>query len=123
MTQNKEVLLNTLSNKFNIVGIVDLLYCESNNCLYTEIKKYDNYVFQKDERLIVIADNRLKKTFDDLPADIISVFQQYIRDCNVPHFFIIMLTNISSLKEDLEYTHNKFYYQETESISNIFEYV
>lgn len=115
-------LLDVLKNKFTIVGTIDLLHCEKNNCLVTEVNLFKNRVFSKNERLILIIDNKLKKSFDDMPVDILKNLQLYIKNNVIPHPFIIAVSNIPTIKEDLNLVHNMFFYQEDQPISTIFKY-
>jgi len=88
--------------------------------LYTALRKLHKEVFADNERIVFIADKSLKKSFNDQPHDIITVLQQYIQHHDIPHFFVIVISNIESMANNLSYVQKLYNTQEVSSIECIY---
>lgn len=88
--------------------------------LYTALRKLHKEVFADNERIVFIADKSLKKSFNDQPHDIITVLQQYIQHHDIPHFFVIVISNIESMANSLSYVQKLYNTQEVSSIECIY---
>jgi hypothetical protein len=88
--------------------------------LYTALRKLHKEVFADNERIVFIANTSLKKSFDDQPHDIITILQQYIQHHDIPHFFVIIISNIRSMTEDLLYVQKLYNMQEVIPIECIY---
>lgn len=86
--------------------------------LYTQLRRCHKVVFDDDERIVFVAEN-LKRTYKDQPCDIITALQQYIQHHDIPHFFIMVLTNIEDMPEQLDYVHKKYNPQEVVPMAHI----
>lgn len=111
-----------LQNKYQINKVIDLSTFDAlpSGKLYTELRKCHKDVFADNERLVFVAPGPLKKTYLDQPHDIITVLQQYIQTHDIPHFFVIVLTNIESMKTELEYVQKMYNPQEAKPILHIY---
>lgn len=122
MTKKLTELIKNLKQVYTIVKIIDLLSCEQNNNLVSVLSDLKNYEFKENERLLVVADKNLQKSYSNHPADILTIFQQQVRYLNLSHYFIIVLSNIKSVKKDLNYLHKIYYSQESDPISQVIKY-
>ena len=92
--------IDQLKKKYHIVGTINL--ADHNvNSLLTALLPYQNKIFKNNERLIILADKSLPAKFDGYPPDIMPKMQEYIRDLNIAHFFILMVTNIDKAEQYL----------------------
>jgi len=80
--------------------------------LYNCLRKIHKPNFDDQERILFVAEKSLTKTYADQPHDVISMLEQNIQHRDIPHFFIIILSNIDTIKEELEYVRAKFNPQE-----------
>ena len=87
--------------------------------LYTALRKLHKDVFANNERVVFIASTPLKKSYSDQPHDILISLQEYIQHHDIPHFFIIIVTNIPMVPEELEYVHKRYNPQEELPITHI----
>lgn len=122
MTKKLSELIKNLKQVYTIVKIIDLSSCEQNNNLVSVLSDLKNYEFKENERLLVVVDKNLKKSYSNHPVDILTIFQQQVRYLNLSHYFIIVLSNIKSVKEDLNYLHKIYYSQESDPISQVIKY-
>lgn len=117
---NYEKLLNQLSTQYSIVDVVDLSTELAQKNLLTILAKYDNKVFQDEERLVFLLSKEAPATFEQQGPDILPLLQMSIRDYNIPHFFVIILSNVDNLQLYLDKIHKIRYYQESMPIKAIY---
>jgi hypothetical protein len=109
-------LITILQKKYSVVGIINL---SETDTLVTKLGEFANKEFDVDERLLVIADKSLPTTYEGEPPDILPDFQMYVRDANIAHPFILVLTDIDNLAEHLLQLQQTRYRQETMPIPSI----
>lgn len=76
--------------------------------LYTALRRLHKEVFADNERVVFVATSPLKKSYADQPHDILISLQGYVQHHDIPHFFIIVVTNIESIPAELEYVRKKY---------------
>lgn len=103
-----------LQGQYQIENFIDLADFDQlpTGKLYTALRKLHKDVFNDNERVVFVADASLKKTFADVPHDIIITLQQYIQAHDIPHFFVIVVSNINTIGTELMYVHQKHNKQE-----------
>lgn len=108
-----------LRARYQIVDFVDLQEYDQlpEGHLYTKIKTCHKDRFEDSERLVFVAPTTLKQSYSDQPCDILITLQKYVQNKDIPHFFIIVLSNIDSIKNDLDYVHKKYNPKEIDSIT------
>jgi hypothetical protein len=111
-----------LRAQYQIDTFVDLLEYDHlpKGKLYTALRRLHKAVFADNERIVFIANKSLKKSFNDQPHDIITVLQQYIQHHDIPHFFVIVISNIKSMPNDLSYVQKLYNTQEVSPIECIY---
>jgi hypothetical protein len=111
-----------LHAQYQIATFIDLLDYDHlpKGKLYTALRKLHKEVFADNERIVFIANKSLKKSFDDQPHDIITVLQQYIQHHDIPHFFVIVISDIKSMADDLSYVQKLYNIQEVSPIECIY---
>jgi hypothetical protein len=72
--------------------------------------------YKENERIVIIADRTLNRRFDDEPPDALIEMQQHVHYYNIPHYFIIVVSNIADIDRELAYLQKKYYPQETQPI-------
>ena len=118
MSYNEE--LEKLRSQYCILDCFDLSDYEGpQKKLFGALAAYRDPVFKDNERLVFIADRSLTTTFENYPPDILVELQQHIHYYNIPHFFLVMLTNIDNIAEYNIYLQQKYYKQETIPIPHI----
>lgn len=108
-----------LHAQYRIVDFVDLHEYDQlpEGQLYTKIEACHKDKFDDDERLVFVVPATLKKTYHDLPCDILITLQKHIQQKDIPHFFIIVLSDIDSIGRDLDYVHRKYNPKEIDSVT------
>ena len=116
-----ERVKHRLQTQYQIENFINLAEFDQllSGKLYTALRKLHKDAFNDSERIVVIANGPLKKSFNDQPHDIITVLQQYIQTHDIPHFFVIVVTNIESIPAELEYVRNRFNPQESIPMTHI----
>lgn len=117
-----ERVKHQLQRQYQIDNFIDLVEFDNlpTGKLYTALRKLHKDVFKDNERVVFVADNSLKKTFTDQPRDIITVLQQYIQAHDIPHFFVIVVSNIDTIGAELIYVHQLYNKQEETPITHIY---
>lgn len=117
-----EKLKQDLQKQYQVINFIDLSDYDHlpKGKLYTALRKLHKEQFNDNERIIFIASDSLKKSFADQPHDIITILQQYIQHHDIPHFFVIVLSNIKSIAQDLLYVQQLYNMQEVNSIGCIY---
>jgi hypothetical protein len=87
--------------------------------LYLRIQLCKKDEFGETERIVFIAAQPLKKTFGDLPCDILNSVQRYIQYFDIPHFFVIIVSDVETIAEDLEFLRANYNPQELKAIPHI----
>lgn len=110
---------NQLLAKYTIEHIINLdqFDPDKKGKLYNCLRKIRKSSFADQERIVFIAKDPLTKTYADQPHDIITLLQQNIQCHDIPHYFVIVLTNIPTVKEELEYVRVKYNPQEKLAIA------
>ena len=67
-----------------------------------------------------MADNALHRTIEDHVPDIMIELQQHISYYNIPHYFVIVVSNIKTIAQDLLYLKNRYYLQEDAPMGHIY---
>jgi hypothetical protein len=108
-----------LRAQYQIVDFVDLQEYDQlpEGHLYTKIKTCHKDRYEDSERLVFVAPKTLKQSYSDQPCDILITLQKYVQHKDIPHFFIIVLSNIDSIKNDLDYVHKKYNPKEIDSVT------
>ena len=112
-------VLSTIQRCRLIVECINLSDCDKNSLL-GKLSLYKDKVFKPDEILVIIADKSLPTTFDDQPPDIMPKMQEYIRYLNIPHNFILIVTNIDNMEQYLLQLQKTYYYHEESPIPFIY---
>lgn len=109
-----ERVKHQLQRQYQIENFIDLAEFDQlpTGKLYTALRKLHKDAFNDNERIVVIANSPLKKSFSDQPHDIITVLQQYIQTHDIPHFFVIVVTDIETAPSELEYVRARYNPQE-----------
>lgn len=110
-----------LQKRYQIENFIDLAEFDNlpTGRLYSALRKCHKIEFADNERLVFVAGSPLKKTFEDQPHDIITVLQQYLQHHDIPHFFVIVLSNIPTMKTELKYVHSTYNAREPEAILHL----
>lgn len=112
--------LTKLQKKHSVLDVIDLSSTTIKSTLLFKLEPYRNKEFADNERIIFVVDKSAQTTFEQQPPDILPDLQSHIRDLNIPHFFVIILTNITNLHNHLQILHQSRYYQETIPITVIY---
>jgi homoaconitase/3-isopropylmalate dehydratase large subunit len=109
-----------LQAQYQIENFIDLSLFDQlpTGRLYSQLRRCHKTVFADNERVVFVIANNLKKTYTDQPNDIVTVLQQYIQHHDIPHFFIIVLSNINDISQQLNYVHKMYNPQEKISITH-----
>jgi hypothetical protein len=87
--------------------------------LYQMIEKIKKDEYANEERMVFVAPQGLTQTYADLPPDIILELQRQIKDFDIPHFFVIILSNIPAIADYLLYAKNTYNPQEQAAITHL----
>lgn len=118
---NIEEVKTQLNDKYQIENFIDLSEFDNlpTGRLYSKLRRCHKVEFADNERVVFVIPNNLKKSYIDQPYDIVTVLQQYIQHHDIPHFFIIVLSNSLDIPEQLEYVRKMYNPQEQIPISHI----
>lgn len=118
---NIEEVKTQLNDKYQIENFIDLSEFDSlpTGRLYSKLRQCHKIEFADNERVVFVIPNNLKKTYTDQPYDIVTVLQQYIQHHDIPHFFIIVLSDSADMPEQLEYVRKMYNPQEQIPILHI----
>ena len=110
-----------LQTQYQIDNFIDLTEFDQlpKGRLYTALRRLHKEVFADNERVVFVACGNLKKSYGDQPHDIIIALQEYVQHHDIPHFFIIVITNLASVPEELEYVRKRYNPQEELPMSHI----
>lgn len=116
-----ERIKHRLQTQYQIDNFIDLTEFDNlpTGKLYTALRRLHKEVFADNERVIFVANQPLKKSYADLPHDILISLQGYVQHHDIPHFFIIVVTNIKSVPEELEYVRKRYNPQEELPMNHI----
>jgi hypothetical protein len=111
-----ESAITDLSAQYTVTDIIDLNKFESRpqKELYYRVESCKKDVFENHERILILVPSTLKKTFVSVPADILIDLQKYIKEFDIPHYFLIVVTDIPTIKKDLNFL--KRYTNDTQEI-------
>jgi hypothetical protein len=112
---------NQLQTQYQIDHFIDLAEFDQlpRGKLYTALRRLHKPEFANNERVVFVAVGSLKKSYIDQPHDIITALQQYIQHHDIPHFFVIVVTNNRSIAQELEYVRAKYNPQEEMPMSHV----
>ena len=116
---NLEKIKQELQQTYQLVDFINLQEYDHlpTGRLYTTLQKIHKEAFANNERIVFIAPSTLKKSFRDEPCDILITLQKYIQNHDIPHFFIIIASNIESIDQELDYIHKKYNPKEVDAIT------
>lgn len=100
-----ESTITNLSAQHTVVDIIDLNKFESQprKELYYRIESCKKDEFENTERILILVPSTLSRTFESVPADILIDLQKYIKEFDIPHYFLIIVTNVPTIKKDLNF--------------------
>lgn len=112
---------STLLLQYQIDHFVDVKQFEPDlkGRLYNCLRKIRKESFADQERIVFVAQRPLIKSYVDQPHDVISLLEKNIQHHDIPHFFLIVLSDIDTIAEELEYVRAKYNPQETLPIAHI----
>jgi hypothetical protein len=110
-----------LQTQYQIDNFIDLTEFDNlpKGKLYTALRRLHKEVFADNERVVFVANQPLKKSYADQPHDILISLQEYVQHHDIPHFFIVVVTDIKSLPEELEYVRKRYNPQEKLPMNHI----
>jgi hypothetical protein len=110
-----------LQTQYQIDNFIDLTEFDNlpKGKLYTALRRLHKEVFADNERVVFVANQPLKKSYADQPHDILIALQEYVQHHDIPHFFIVVVTDIKSLPEELEYVRKRYNPQEELPMNHI----
>lgn len=116
-----EHVKNQLQRQFEIDNFIDLAEFDQlpRGRLYTALRRLHKPVFADNERVVFIATGALKKSYADQPHDIIHALQEYIQHHDIPHFFVVVITDNASIPGELEYVRTRHNPQEPRPMAHI----
>lgn len=105
-----ERVKHRLQTQYQIDNFIDLSKFDQmpRGKLYTALRALHKEEFANNERVVFVATGVLKKTYNDQPHDILIALQEYVQHHDIPHFFIIVVTDIESIPAELEYVHKRY---------------
>jgi hypothetical protein len=108
MTQND--VINDLEQQYQIVSTINLIEFDTvpTGRLYTCVRQARKTCFADNERIVVLAPKGLQKTYADQPHDIIVQLEKYLQHHDISHYFIVVVTNIDSLPNELAQVHELY---------------
>lgn len=109
-----ERVKHRLQTQYQIDHFIDLAEFDQlpRGKLYTALRRLHKPVFADNERVVFVATGPLKKTYADQPHDIIIALQEYVQHHDIPHFFVIVVTDKAAIPEELEYVRRMYNPQE-----------
>lgn len=116
-----ERIKNQLQKQYQIDHFIDLTEFDQlpRAKLYTALRRLHKPEFANNERVVFIATGLLKKSYADQPHDIIVSLQQYVQHHDIPHFFVIVVSNNKLIAQELEYVRAKYNPQEERPMSHV----
>jgi hypothetical protein len=116
-----ERVKHKLHSQYQIDTFIDLAEFDQlpKGKLYTALRRLHKEVFADNERVVFVATGTLKKSYADLPHDIIISLQEYVQHHDIPHFFIIVVTDIKSVPDELEFVRKQYNPQEAVPMPHI----
>ena len=98
-----------LSDQYNVGKYINLnaLDQEHYSVLYSEFKDVKQEVFPDNFRIVCYYLSPLTRSFDDCPCDIIEHLQKILAYYDIPNFFVLVVTNDTSIAEDLIYVQKR----------------
>jgi hypothetical protein len=102
MELNFREILNVIEEKYQIIELINLYYADDHlDELKSTIKKYENRVFQPNERIIIIhgeTDYYANTTsYGNAVYNLIKILNYY----NIPQEFILFLTSFYGIKKEI----------------------
>jgi hypothetical protein len=119
---NISVVQEKLSKKYKIDCLIDLNDIEQNksfSVLYSILEPIKQEQFPDNYRIMVYYCKPLKRTFLDCPCDILDYLQKVLCYYDIPNFFVILITNDTSINDDLEYLRQKYTNNENNCIQSM----
>jgi hypothetical protein len=112
---------SSLLLQYQIDHFIDLKQFEPDlkGQLYNCLRKIRKESFTDQERIVFVAQRPLIKSYADQPHDVISMLEQNIQHHDIAHFFLIVLSNIDTIAEELEYVRAKYNPQENIPMAHI----
>ena len=116
-----ERIKHRLQTQYQIDHFIDLKQFDPNlkGRLYNCLRKVRKESFANHERIVFVAQQPLVKSYADQPHDVISLLQQQIQHHDIPHFFVIVVSDIDTIAEELEYVRAKYNSKEALPMSHI----
>jgi hypothetical protein len=106
-------ILSIINKKYRVLDTIDLVDARIQETLGQRLQAFKDCTFSENERLIVLVDKSLPTTFAGHAPDILPKLQEYIRNANIAHAFILIITNIDNLDKHLLHLQQTRYPQET----------
>jgi len=105
MTQTD--VITELEQQYQIISTINLIEFDTlpTGRLYTCVRQARKECFNDNERIVVLAPNGLQKTYADQPHDIIVQLEKYLQHHDISHYFIVVVTNIVGLPDELAQVH------------------
>ena len=112
---------SSLLLQYQISHFIDLKQFEPDlkGQLYNCLRKIRKESFADQERIVFVAQRPLIKSYADQPHDVISMLEKNIQHHDIPHFFVIVLSDIDTIAEELEYVRAIYNPQETLPMAHI----
>lgn len=108
---NYESTIKKLRTRHSILECV-FLHEHTVRSLSILLSKYKNPDFKDNERLIFIVDSSLPCSYTNTPPDMLIELQKIIAELTVPHFFIVVLSDIELIGQYLVKLQEMYYRQE-----------
>jgi len=104
---NVEDIIANFKKRYRVLDCIDLGKLSKSE-LYGRVQSCKQQTFNNDQRVLALACRDLHRKFDDLPPDALIEFQKNIQQHDIPHHFIILITDIADIKKELEYLKEKY---------------
>lgn len=117
---NISTVQSKLLNKFAVDHFINLNEIDQQNSfsvLYSLLENIKQDPFPDEYRIVFYYYKPLKKTFLDCPCDILDYLQKVLCYYDIPNFFVIIVTNDTSINDDLEYLRQKYTNDENHCIT------
>ena len=117
-----QAVIDQLTQQYQIIGRVDLREFDQQQekRLFSRLDQLCRPQYLEQQRIVVVADNALHRTIEDHVPDIMIELQQHISYYNIPHYFVIVVSNIKTIEQDLLYLKNRYYPQEERPMGHIY---
>jgi hypothetical protein len=119
---NISIVQGKLLDKFLIDHFINLNEIDQHksfSVLYSLLENVKQDTFPNNYRIVFYYCEPLKKTFLDCPCDILDYLQKVLCYYDIPNFFVIIVTNDTSIDSDLEYLRQKYTNNENHCISSM----